>query len=98
VKKPIYPDLSSNVYDNTSKEQKRGSNASAPLFEDIELQIVNEQFSSPSNRAHYSTTSRVPASTIPSQSDDLNQLNTNSNDVLLLLDANEHLTVSSPFL
>jgi hypothetical protein len=98
--KPIYPDLSSNVDDNNSNEQNEYLTPSAPLFEDVQLD------NHPSNQHNNPIQSKISTPIISHQQqhnlnehvlDKNNQQNTsdtNSNGVVLLLNANEHLTVN----
>ncbi len=100
--KPIYPDLSSNIFINNSNEQNTHTKASAPLFEDIELDNYDI---SPPDRQNSSTESNfsTPLHSLQQrnahhiqQHDNFNEniSDTNADGVILLMNANEHLTVS----
>jgi len=104
--KPIYPDLSSNVYDNNSNEQNEYFTASVPVFEDVQLDNHHVHNISPSDQHNYLKQSKIPTPNISHQQPfnlnvhafdknyQPNTSDTNSNGVVHLLNGNEQLTVN----
>jgi hypothetical protein len=105
--KPIYPDLSSSVSKKNTNESNQYINASAPVLEDTRSHNYSKHKNSRSNQQKPSTQSKF-STPINSQLteqrhdseedvfDENREQNTStidSNGVVFLLDANEHLTV-----
>jgi hypothetical protein len=109
--KPIYPDLSSNLFKNDFNERHNYTNASTSLFEDVQLDNHNEQYFSPPDQHNYpiqpnnSTPINSPQKHDSHQAQKRHNFNEKISEedpqqnlspgVILLLDANEHLAVSS---